>query len=165
MVEEGVHRYRSAARRYENQSAWTFLLARLQTQFVDSVRFLTDGTPRDDWYSVTVSSDGDCDLGEGLISSFPVRVCAANWGSRKSFGSTTSAATRSVGQSLNWRKKIARRRFSRELSRNVFGEEFSLILAGRRFPLARNLPSNTARPTCGLPRSADLPVYPEAYRK
>jgi malate dehydrogenase len=41
---------------------------------VDTVRFLTNETPRDDWHSVAVYSDGSYNVDEGLISSFPVRV-------------------------------------------------------------------------------------------
>ena len=41
---------------------------------VDTVRFLTNDTPTDDWHSVAVCSDGSYEVDEGLISSFPVRV-------------------------------------------------------------------------------------------
>jgi malate dehydrogenase len=41
---------------------------------VDTVRFLISETPRDDWHSVAVCSDGSYDVEEDLISSFPVRV-------------------------------------------------------------------------------------------
>jgi malate dehydrogenase len=43
---------------------------------VDTVRSLTSETPRDDWYSVAVCSDGSYDVEEGLISSFPIRTKA-----------------------------------------------------------------------------------------
>ena len=56
-----------------------FLLNRPQTQVVDTVCFLTDGAPRDNWHSVAGCSDGDCDVDEGLISSSPVRVCGGKW--------------------------------------------------------------------------------------
>src|ERR1700694_4698847 len=46
---------------------------------LDSVRFLTNGTPRDDWQSVAVCSDGSYDVDEGLISSFPVRSRSGKW--------------------------------------------------------------------------------------
>jgi len=42
---------------------------------VDTVRFLNNDTPRDDWHSVAVCSDGSYNVEKGLISSFPVRVC------------------------------------------------------------------------------------------
>ena len=41
---------------------------------VDTVRFLISETPRDDWHSVAVCSDGSYNVEERLISSFPVRV-------------------------------------------------------------------------------------------
>jgi len=40
---------------------------------VDTVRFLNHDTPRDDWHSVAVCSDGSYDVDRDLISSFPVR--------------------------------------------------------------------------------------------
>jgi len=46
---------------------------------VDSVRFLANDTPRDDWHSVAVCSDGSYNVDEGLISSFPVRVRDGKW--------------------------------------------------------------------------------------
>jgi malate dehydrogenase len=46
---------------------------------IDTVRFLTIETPRDDWHSVAVCSDGSYAVDEGLISSFPVRVRAGKW--------------------------------------------------------------------------------------
>jgi malate dehydrogenase len=46
---------------------------------VDTVRFLTNDTPRDDWHSVAVCSDGSYDVEKDLISSFPVRVRGGNW--------------------------------------------------------------------------------------
>src|SRR2546425_5837654 len=46
---------------------------------VDTVRFLTNDTPRDDWHSVAVCSDGSYDVERGLISSFPVRVRGGKW--------------------------------------------------------------------------------------
>jgi malate dehydrogenase len=46
---------------------------------VDTVRFLISETPRDDWHSVAVCSDGSYDVEEGLISSFPVRVRGVKW--------------------------------------------------------------------------------------
>jgi malate dehydrogenase len=33
----------------------------------------------DNWHSVAGCFDGDCDVNEGLISSFPVRVCGGKW--------------------------------------------------------------------------------------
>src|SRR6266487_4743424 len=47
---------------------------------VDTVRFLTNDTPREDWHSVAVCSDGSYDVEKDLISSFPVRVRGGNWG-------------------------------------------------------------------------------------
>jgi malate dehydrogenase len=46
---------------------------------IDTVRFLTNETPPDDWHSVAVCSDGSYDVEEGLISSFPVRVRSGKW--------------------------------------------------------------------------------------
>jgi malate dehydrogenase len=46
---------------------------------IDTVRFLTNDTLRDDWHSVAVCSDGSYNVDEGLISSFPVRVHAGKW--------------------------------------------------------------------------------------
>ncbi len=46
---------------------------------VDTVRFLSLDTPRDDWHSVAVCSDGSYDVEKGLISSFPVRVRSGKW--------------------------------------------------------------------------------------
>jgi malate dehydrogenase len=46
---------------------------------VDTVRFLTNDTPRDDWHSIAISSDGSYDVDEDLISSFPVHVRGGNW--------------------------------------------------------------------------------------
>jgi malate dehydrogenase len=43
------------------------------------VRFLTNDTPRNDWHSVAVCSDGSYDVDEDLIASFPVRVYGGNW--------------------------------------------------------------------------------------
>src|SRR6266516_1454625 len=46
---------------------------------VDTVGFLINDTPREDWHSVAVCSDGSFDVNEGLISSFPVRVRGGKW--------------------------------------------------------------------------------------
>jgi malate dehydrogenase len=46
---------------------------------VDTVRFLTNDTPPDDWHSVAICSDGSYDVEKDLISSFPVRVRAGKW--------------------------------------------------------------------------------------
>src|SRR5256886_11607203 len=46
---------------------------------VDTVRFLTNDTPRDDWHSVAICSDGSYDVEKDLISSFPVRVRGGKW--------------------------------------------------------------------------------------
>jgi malate dehydrogenase len=46
---------------------------------VDSVRFLTNDTPANDWHSVAVCSDGSYNVERNLISSFPVRVRAGKW--------------------------------------------------------------------------------------
>ena len=41
---------------------------------VDTVRFLTNDTPKDNWHSVAICSDGSYGVEKDLISSFPVRV-------------------------------------------------------------------------------------------
>ena len=41
---------------------------------VDTVRFLTSETPKDDWHSVAIWSDGSYNVEKELISSFPLRV-------------------------------------------------------------------------------------------
>src|SRR5438552_5271910 len=41
---------------------------------VDTARFLKNDTPRDDWHSVAVCSDGSYGVEKDLISSFPTRV-------------------------------------------------------------------------------------------
>lgn len=41
---------------------------------VDTVRFLTNDTPANDWHSVALCSDGSYNVEKDLISSFPVRV-------------------------------------------------------------------------------------------
>ena len=41
---------------------------------IDTVVSLVNDTPKDDWHSVALCSDGSYDVGEGLISSFPTRV-------------------------------------------------------------------------------------------
>jgi hypothetical protein len=41
---------------------------------VHTVCLLTKNTPGKDWHSVAVSSDGSCDVKQGLISSFRVHV-------------------------------------------------------------------------------------------
>jgi malate dehydrogenase len=46
---------------------------------VDSVSSLLNDTPRDDWHSVAVCSDGSYDVEKALISSFPVRVRSGKW--------------------------------------------------------------------------------------
>src|ERR1700681_251287 len=46
---------------------------------VDTVRFLTNDTPRDDWHSVAICSDGCYDVEKDLISSFPVRSRGGKW--------------------------------------------------------------------------------------
>ena len=46
---------------------------------VDSVSSLTTDTPKGDWHSVAVCSDGSYGVEEGLISSFPVRVRDGKW--------------------------------------------------------------------------------------
>jgi malate dehydrogenase len=46
---------------------------------VDTVRFITNDTPGDDWHSVAVCSDGSYGVEEGLISSFPLRVRGGKW--------------------------------------------------------------------------------------
>ena len=46
---------------------------------IDTVRFLTNDTPGEDWHSVAVCSDGSYDVDKELISSFPVRVQGGEW--------------------------------------------------------------------------------------
>jgi malate dehydrogenase len=46
---------------------------------IDTVRFLTNDTPGEDWHSVAVCSDGSYDVDKQLISSFPVRVQRDEW--------------------------------------------------------------------------------------
>jgi len=46
---------------------------------IDTVRFVTNDTPGEDWHSVAVCSDGSYDVEEGLVSSFPVRVQGDEW--------------------------------------------------------------------------------------
>ena len=46
---------------------------------IDTVRSLRNDTPANDWHSVAVCSDGNYDVDEGLISSFPVRVRGGKW--------------------------------------------------------------------------------------
>jgi malate dehydrogenase len=41
---------------------------------IDTVRFLTNDTPKDDWHSVAICSDGSYGIEKDLISSFPLRV-------------------------------------------------------------------------------------------
>lgn len=46
---------------------------------VDSVVSLCTPTPKEDWHSLAVCSDGSYGVDEGLISSFPVRSNGAKW--------------------------------------------------------------------------------------
>ncbi|MEO5754790.1 MAG: malate dehydrogenase [Chthoniobacterales bacterium] len=46
---------------------------------VDTVGSLTSKTPKDDWTSVAVCSDGNYGVEEGLISSFPIRAKGDQW--------------------------------------------------------------------------------------
>jgi malate dehydrogenase len=46
---------------------------------VDTAVSLTNETPRNDWHSVAVCSDGSYGVEKGLISSFPVRVRSGKW--------------------------------------------------------------------------------------
>ena len=46
---------------------------------IDTVRFLTNDTPSDDWHSVAVRSDGSYNVDRELISSFPVHVRDGKW--------------------------------------------------------------------------------------
>jgi len=41
---------------------------------IDTVRFLTNDTPKEDWHSVALCSDGSYGVEKDLISSFPTRV-------------------------------------------------------------------------------------------
>jgi malate dehydrogenase len=41
---------------------------------IDTVRFLINDTPKDDWHSVAICSDGSYGVEKDLISSFPLRV-------------------------------------------------------------------------------------------
>src|SRR6201993_4232185 len=46
---------------------------------VDTVNSLTNDTPKNDWHSVAVCSDGSYGVEKDLISSFPVRVHGGKW--------------------------------------------------------------------------------------
>ena len=46
---------------------------------VDTVRFLTNDTPANNWHSVAVCADESYDVERDLISSFPVRVRSGKW--------------------------------------------------------------------------------------
>jgi len=46
---------------------------------VDTVHFLSNDTPGDDWHSVAICSDGSYGVEQGLISSFPARVRGDKW--------------------------------------------------------------------------------------
>jgi len=46
---------------------------------IDTVRFLTNDTPGDEWHSVAVCSDGSYDVDKELISSFPVQFQGGEW--------------------------------------------------------------------------------------
>src|SRR5947199_2840844 len=46
---------------------------------IDTVGFLTNDTPANDWHSVAICSDGSYDVEKGLISSFPVSVRSGKW--------------------------------------------------------------------------------------
>ena len=46
---------------------------------VDTVRFLTNDTSRENWHSVAICSDGSYEVEKDLISSFPVRVHGGKW--------------------------------------------------------------------------------------
>src|SRR4030088_2499041 len=46
---------------------------------IDTVRFLTNDTPSNDWHSVAICSDGSYGVEKDLISSFPVRVRSGKW--------------------------------------------------------------------------------------
>src|SRR5262249_15735946 len=46
---------------------------------VDTVRFLSNDTPKIDWHSVAICSDGSDGIEKDLISSFPVQVRAGKW--------------------------------------------------------------------------------------
>jgi malate dehydrogenase len=46
---------------------------------VDTVRSLTNDTPKDDWHSVAVCSDGSYNIEKDLITSFPIRTSGGKW--------------------------------------------------------------------------------------
>ena len=46
---------------------------------VDTVRSLTNDTPKDDWHSVAVCSDGSYNIEKDLITSFPIRTRGGEW--------------------------------------------------------------------------------------
>src|SRR5438094_441541 len=46
---------------------------------IDTVGFLINDTPREDWQSVAVCSDGGYDIKDGLSSAFPVSVWCGKW--------------------------------------------------------------------------------------
>jgi malate dehydrogenase len=45
---------------------------------IDTVRFLTNDTPKGDWHSVAICSDGSYGIEKNLISSFPLRTRGGN---------------------------------------------------------------------------------------
>jgi malate dehydrogenase len=46
---------------------------------VDTVRSLTNDTPKDDWHSVAICSDGSYNIEKDLITSFPIRTRGGKW--------------------------------------------------------------------------------------
>ena len=46
---------------------------------IGSVQSITTDTPRDDWHSIAVCSDGSYGIDEGLICSFPIRSRGGKW--------------------------------------------------------------------------------------
>src|ERR1700719_3929176 len=61
---------------------------------IDTVRSLTNDTPKDDWHSVALCSDGSYGVEKDLISSFPTRVRGGGLEIVKNFRSTILAGTR-----------------------------------------------------------------------
>ena len=65
---------------------------------VDSVRSVTEPTAEGDWHSLCICSDGSYGVEEGLISSFPSAILAANWPSCRTCESMNSAGLKLTQQ-------------------------------------------------------------------
>ena len=65
---------------------------------IDAARDWLLGTPKDDWVSMAVYSDGCYGVPDGLISSFPVTTTAVTGASCRAWTSTTSPASGSTSR-------------------------------------------------------------------